>query len=341
MSTVCTKRDFTVGMMRGKGKPGAVALANALSAESIGGKLYFFNPSNVNIREKNIDALHYEGGMWRPEVINYPDVIDNDELSRYSKEVWSHVTSEVPVTTHILGGKLKIMNGMEKHGIYPELMIPTSVVRNFSGFLRNLHEYKKVILKPIRGSMGKDVYYFEKVDSCYISDVYGVIDKSQLEDFYSRRIRGRNFLQQKYIASKTKNNLPFDIRLHVRRDHAAQWKTVKIYARIGSGRTAASNLSAGGSIALSGVFLNAQFGNNGRAIHRSLQVLASKFPIEFQKLYPDCEIDALGVDLGLDENGRPWLFEVNSFPGSMFFELEDAIPRMGFAKYLALGKKIV
>ena len=52
-----------------------------------------------------------------------------------------------------------------------------------------------------------------------------------------------------------------------------------------------------------------------------LRKLAKEFPVYFQKGY-DYELDALGLDIGIDENGKLWLFEVNSFPGCTMFELD-------------------
>ncbi|WP_218780109.1 YheC/YheD family protein, partial [Cellulomonas iranensis] len=55
---------------------------------------------------------------------------------------------------------------------------------------------------------------------------------------------------------------------------------------------------------------------------------------KFQHLY-DKPIDAMGLDLGLDEGSQPWLFEVNSYPGTKFFEFDEALIRVGYLKHLA------
>ena len=62
--------------------------------------------------------------------------------------------------------------------------------------------------------------------------------------------------------------------------------------------------------------------------------LAREMPPAFQELYDDRVLDALGMDIGLDPDGRPWLFEINDFPWTKFFNLEAAILRVGYAIHL-------
>lgn len=333
------ERPLVIGMLRGKGAPGSIAVANAHAAFMLGARLYFFTPDDVDTEISKIHAQYFQGHHWVREWIDYPDVIENDELSRYRTEVWQSLTSTIPYTTHRLGGKLATFGKMADGGVYPNLIIPGNVIRHFSGFVAELHRFEQAVVKPVRGSQGKGLFSFKKQGSVFKANINGEVvdlDNEGLHAFYLREIRGKSFLLQKYVSSQTAQGLPFDIRLHVRRDAQAHWKTVKIYARIGSGKTVASNLSAGGSIAPISPFLHAQFGRDqGNKLLRKLKRLAADFPPAFQALYPDCMIDALGIDIGIDAQANLWLFEVNSYPGAMFFEIDDALPRMGFAIWLA------
>jgi len=334
--------QIVVGMLRGKGRPGPIALAMAHAAAVQGAKLYFFTPADVDTKNRTISGLFYTDGTWIRETTAYPDVLENDELARSAKQVWSDLTSEIPITTHKLGGKVAVMRLMQNAGLYPEMLIPGDVINRYSDFIERLYQFGSSVVKPARGAMGKDISFFSKTEKGFNANISGesvFLDNTSVQRFYDHRIRGRNYLHQKYIESRTSGGLPFDIRLHVRRDQWGEWKTVKIYARIGSGNSIASNLSAGGSMAAAPSFLRHHFGQKSEAIMAELTQLAHDFPIRFQKLYPDQMLDALGIDIGLDGMGKPWLFEVNSYPGAMFFELEDAVPRIGYAIYLAKRAK--
>lgn len=134
----------------------------------------------------------------------------------------------------------------------------------------------------------------------------------------------------------TRQGIPFDIRMHVRRNRKAEWSVICLYPRIGEGRSITSNVTAGGSVAPLKAFLEAQFGEvKGREIRKQLLNLAAEMPEHFQALYSDRVLDALGIDIGLDPARRPWLFEINPFPWSSFLDLEAAIVKVGYAIHLA------
>jgi hypothetical protein len=292
-------KPISIGMMRAGGKPGPVAVANAHAAAMQGARLYFFTPDDVDLQARKIGALHYHNGSWKPEKISYPDVIENDEASRY-KDAWSSLTSNIPITTHVLGGKFEVFRRMRSAGLYDDLLIPGDVIRNFPDFLADLYKFEKSVVKPAQGSMGREIFYFESRSDGFMANLGGkteILSERDLRSFYEANIRRKTFILQKYIESKTEQGLPFDVRLHVRRDHLAQWKTVKIYVRIGAGKTVASNLSAGGSIASPRSFLDGKFGGQGVEIWNRLRTLAEEFPVRFQHLFPDYMLDALGIDL--------------------------------------------
>ena len=48
-------------------------------------------------------------------------------------------------------------------------------------------------------------------------------------------------------------------------------------------------------------------------------------------------IDALGIDVGIESDGGMYFFEINTFPGAKFFYLEDAIAVVDYARTLALN----
>lgn len=327
-----------VGMLRMSGRPGAMAVACAHAAAMQGAQLVYFGPSDVNIETRSINVLIYEGGGWTRRTTPIPPVIDNDEDSRSATAVWDVLSRHARMTTPQLGGKLEVMRRMEAAGLYDEHRIPSVVITCFDDLLDSLLWHSKIVTKPIRSAQGANVSFFSCEDEGYKANIGGraaLLDADGLRAFYESHIKGRNYIAQKYISSTTLLGLPFDIRLHLRRDHLAEWRTVKIYARIGGERGVTSNLNTGGSVAFAHTFLRGQFGRKSKAIWARLQGLAREFPPKFQALYDDRIIDALGVDLGVDREGKMWIFEVNSYPGAKYFPMEAAIPRMGYALHLA------
>lgn len=330
------KNSNSIGMLRFSGKPGEKAIAMAYIAHMKGIEFYYFSPEDVNIDTKQINAKKLVNNKWINQVISYPKVIDNDTSSMKVESVWNSLSESCYMTTQILGGKVKTIKLLKENNIFPEILIPQRSIKEKKEFIEFVVKHKCVVLKPIRGNQGRNIYFIELEKEVLRINFEGnvsIIPAKQIENFYDENVRGKNFVIQKYISSKTKHGAPFDIRIHVQRDGTGKWNTSKIYARIGSGESLVANISAGGSMANAINFLKARYCENAIKPIKKLKEIAENLPTKFQKFY-EKEIDSLGIDLGVDESGGVWLFEINSFPGSKYFEFERARVRIDYLDYL-------
>lgn len=330
--------SVSIGMMRPY-PPGAVAVAMAHAALHQGAEFFFFNPQDVDVEDETIDGQFYEDCEWKRRRTPLPDVVENSPIMSVPPKVWEMLVRRARITTPPLGGKLNIDQRMRKAGLFPELLIPTSPLRSADDLVQQIDLHEQVIVKPVFGSGGRSVMYFTTHQDGYRGNFRGrnwKLSEKALRRFHANQLGAEPYLVQKFIRSVTRAGLPFDIRLHIRRDRRAHWHLVGGWARIGAGRTFTSNTATGGSYCRSLPFLQGRFGSErGAEIEASLTDMAYQFSSGFQALYDDRAIDALGLDIGLDETGKPWLFEVNNFPGAEGCEIEDAVPRIGYAIYLA------
>lgn len=328
--------NYSIGMMRSSGRPGEKARAMAYVAQCRNLKFYYFSPQDVDLKTQRINAKKLVEDKWVRVVIDYPQIIDNDTSSLRYKEQCDSLERIATFTTQILGGKLKTINLLKDNNIFTNIIIPYVQVKSKSDFILFLKDHHYSVLKPIRGNQGKNIFFIQVENNEVEINFDGKVKKfnvDKLDDFYDQNIKGHNFIIQKYIASKTNHGSPFDIRIHVQRDGGNKWNTTKIYARIGSSNAMTANISAGGSMALASSFIKSTFEHNAELIIQRLTDIAEKLPSEFQKFYSK-NIDSLGIDLGVDREGNIWLFEINSFPGSKFFEFERALTRIDYLKYL-------
>ncbi|QTK08150.1 YheC/YheD family protein [Staphylococcus haemolyticus] len=334
-----TRKKPLIGMLRHFENPNTMAKAAALSAEMLDCDFFFFNPKDVDINHKNINGLFLKNGEWIRMVTEFPDVIDNSPSKKISKNIYQELEKTIPFTMHRIGNK-DFVNKRLINERYAELVIPYRDLKNINDVKEMLSVHSRIIIKPSGGNRGKGIIYIEKKDDKYTiraAENINTYNETEVEK-YIYKLTNKNYIVQKYISSVTKSSLPFDIRIHVRRGEGGNWQSVKIYPRIGSGRSVESNLSQGGSIAKIVPFLKYNFAEKWKVILDELRKLAKEFPVYFQKVY-DYELDALGLDIGIDENGKLWLFEVNSFPGCTMFELEAQEVAMKYAKYLALQEE--
>lgn len=103
-----------------------------------------------------------------------------------------------------------------------------------------------------------------------------------------------------------------------------------------------SNLGSGGYTAYLDHFLQKEFNDDWFNVKRSLEHFSLSFSNHFDSLYDDFPLDELGIDVGIDENQRLWLFEVNWRPGIPIIfngELDVARNSIHYAKYLAFNNK--
>lgn len=328
----------SIGMLRNRNGPDATALAGAHAALMQGAKFFFFNPGDVDLAARTIQGQFYEGNAWVRRETEFPDVVENDTFVTRLPELWPELVRSCRVTTPRLGGKLEVDRRMRTAGCFADLLIPTSSADTVDAVVGQLAEHGAIVVKPVFGSLGRDVIFLTRDGDGYRANIGGRswrMAGAGLREFYARTIDGQGYLIQKYIHARTRHHLPFDIRIHVRRGGRAEWELIRIWGRIGSGRGITSNTSAGGSGSGGLELLTNIYGADAKRLYEVLLRLADAFPPGFQSLYPDRAIDALGLDVGFDPDCKPWLFEVNVYPSAQWCEIEDAVSRIGYALYLA------
>jgi len=326
-----------VGMFRQFKTPNTLVLAAAVSARMLDMEFFFFNPEDVDFDKQKIKGQFYENGNWIARETDFPDVIDNSPARKENAATYDRLAKAIPFTMRRIGNKDTIYKRLMKEGVYKELLIPTHNLSSLQDAVDCIENYGRVIMKPKGGNRGRGIFYIEKCRNNYsviANHENFEVELHKISDFLMENILSSKYIGQPYIQCRTRDGLPFDIRIHVRRDMNGDWKTVNIYPRVGTSDGIASNLSQGGYIGKLDKFLKRQFGEHAGTVDKELNKLANDFPTYFQLAY-DYDIDALGIDIGIDENRKLWMFEVNSFPGSTFFELESQIVAMGYARHLA------
>lgn len=325
----------SVGLLRPGGRPDYQGLAMAYIGQHKGIEVYVFGIDDVDINSKKINARKLSDSLWVSEVIDYPLIIDNDNTkSMNNKLVFNDLSKNCYMTTQVLGGKLKTLKLLSDNNIFTECLIPQVIIKNRKDFVSFINLYEETVLKPIIGSQGKNIFFFTLKDNkIYINFEGKITELDSLDKFYDSVIVGKNFIIQKYIKSTTLQGAPFDIRIHVQRDGNNEWRNTKTYVRIGTGEGMTANIATGGAIANVKPFIEKRYKKESLNVLKKINRVTKDLPNLFQQFY-EKEIDSLGIDLGVDNNGNLWIFEINSFPGTKFFELEEAIIRVNYLKYL-------
>ncbi|MFD1064438.1 YheC/YheD family protein [Oceanobacillus locisalsi] len=237
--------------------------------------------------------------------------------------------------------KEKLQNLLSRDSEFAHLMIPTCKIKTFEDLIYYIGTYDKVVLKPGRGLRGKNIYILEKMGENSFKIGFKKnqwnVNLNSLKDFFEDAIKGNYYILQKYVTSRTPQGDPFDCRVHVEKSSSGEWSVAKIYVRIGIGQSVISNVNQGGGISDPKEFLKANFENDWKGIYNNLSSLGKKIAKKMESLR-GTHIMSLGMDIGIDENGKLYLFEVNDGPSTKALIHEVAFHRSNYYLYILKNK---
>jgi glutathione synthase/RimK-type ligase-like ATP-grasp enzyme len=127
------------------------------------------------------------------------------------------------------------------------------------------------------------------------------------------RIRhGRKYMLQKGIRLITINGNPVDYRVKMVKGHS-NWKITAVVARVARSGQFVTNLCRGGSMLNGYVALRNKYPSKTAKLKKQTMVGVARTSTHLlEKEYPG--IGSLGFDFGVDQQGRIWMFEVNTRP---------------------------
>ncbi|GIO25392.1 YheC/YheD family endospore coat-associated protein [Ornithinibacillus bavariensis] len=339
---------ITIGMLHYRKDPQTVfkTYAYAAAAKMEGVDFFYFSPGKVDLNRRRINGLFYENGVWVERKTRYPDVIYNagGTLTANQDRIVDALEKEIPFTSHPIGDKMSVYYRIKKGKIFENYLIPSEEFEEVNLALSYIDKYNAIIVKPLSGAKGEGVHYIEKIQDEYLlidSGTKHVLSEGQLENWLDDiLLEDRTYLVQPFIQSKTKQGQSYDIRLHVQKNGEGKWTLTTMYPRIAS-KGIVSNVSSGGYTSVITSFLQEQFDEDYYDIKRYLEVFAVQFSTHFDSLY-DQPLDELGIDIGIDQHNKIWIYEVNWRPGQpilFYLEMDVAKRMIQYATYLAKEAK--
>ena len=232
--------------------------------------------------------------------------------------------------------KFKINNKFHKNQLLmedPQLadLIPETKLFNNINLLNLLNKYKKVVVKPSRGSLGKGIIIVTEV---------GVEEYELLILNKKKHITGQNTLFT--YLKKQENNLipnivqyyiplakvferPIDLRyITQRKDH--EWIITGKYARVAKEGYAVTNFEYGSTIlTVEEALIHSTIKNlNMNELLAKLDIITLSISKCLTHYFTHHMI--WGCDLGIDDMGKIWIIEVNAAPQTKgFLELESLV----------------
>lgn len=340
------ERYMGVMICEGEGAPPFAEQAFYTRLCKLGRKLgvhvFVFSPLWVNIAQPGVQAYTWsaEAAGWERRTFPLPDVIydrsffpgRNPARYRMHRNAVRRLlrVKDIPYLGRGLKGKWEVLRFLRR---VPELRpyLPiTERVRDWSLVSRRLAEWGQLFLKPEHGSHGKGVLHISASAGAYsvrgrdhsnTPIAYRFTDSRLLTAWLRRFAGARSYLCQEYLMLSTKNGAAYDIRSLVQKNGSGMWELTGMAVRLGRAGSVTSNLHGGGHAQELHAFLSQEFGvKQAERMVNTLRELSRRIPPALEAC--NGRMAELGLDMGIDQDGRIWIIEVNSKPGrSVFHQL--------------------
>ncbi|MBL4955089.1 YheC/YheD family protein [Neobacillus sp. YIM B02564] len=301
-----------------------------------GGFFYVFSYKDFSTK-----GFFFQNEKWIPAELPLPDVIYNRIHSRQLEQKIKYKQFRqqlellmIPLFNDRFLSKLEVYEHLKKE-VSLFSAIPETKIFSKENLYEFVQKYDTVFIKPIHGSQGKNILKISKhKDNSYFVQSSVKTGKEPfekpffLEELYQRlkpELQNRIYIIQQGVSLITKDLRPMDFRVLCHKHQPTRWEITSIIARVGAEQEIVSNLARGGTIMRP---LEALI--NVMDIQKAKECLAQMKQLALEiaagiSTHSAGIIAELGIDIGVDSEGKPWLIEVNSKPSKSFAETQGKV----------------
>lgn len=297
-----------------------------------GGKFCVFSLKGFS--EEGIDGYFYDQEKWKKAQMPLPNVIYNRISSRRS-ELNKRFDAFLNKLDS-LGISIFNQRFLSKWTIHQFLVqedhlhpfLPETYLFSEEKLSSMLERHKELYLKPVHGSQGRQIIrliqehkQIRAVFSTLPANEYSSYKNTQdLAKALSNAFKAQLFLIQQGLPLYELNGRRMDYRVLCHKNPQNIWKVTSIVSRVSAQDFFVSNIARGGEIMPPLHTLSLIFGKDQA---RQQLLLMKELALETAETiarHADGDTAELGIDIGIDLNGKLWLIEVNSKPSKNFEE---------------------
>ncbi|WP_456271938.1 YheC/YheD family endospore coat-associated protein [Bacillus sp. AK031] len=207
--------------------------------------------------------------------------------------------------------------------------LPNTETFSYSGLRSMLSKHSDVFIKHIAGSQGKKLLRLSYLENTYLLKQNLGSDSKEISfatyeetvDELNRLKVSSHFIIQETIPLIEAEGRSLDFRFLCHLTDPQQWQLISATARVSGEGQFVSNVAQGGELVKPKAILSEFFGKrDALRIFRVMEELALSACTCLAERCP-LNLGELGVDIGIDETGKPWLIEINSKPSKQtYFE---------------------
>lgn len=296
--------------------------------------LYKFTPADIRWKSYKVKGtfLVRKGKKikWRKAAAPFPNVIYNQIKSRkiYETLLYKRFFNYLQNA----GSTMFNHNYFNKGDMYryisddPQLKayLPLSYISPDANQIEELLKLAPVFLKPLKGSGGQGIYKISRITGEKPYFCEAMFGKTQIRESYATLSLLLKKHVQKLSAYLVQQGVElmrygpdfFDLRVQLNKNGKDEWVVTALGANINH----PSNITThGGWIKMGSYVLNEAFKHRAYEIEEKIEAVSKRIGYVLERRYGH-ELGDLGIDLGVDQSGRVWIFEANSAPGRHIFK---------------------
>ncbi|QHW30643.1 YheC/YheD family protein [Paenibacillus rhizovicinus] len=332
--------------------------------QSIGMLVYLFCASQAAAATEWIRGYRLADGSWLDGRFPLPDVVYDRALpvsgaqARLTREALKTLMQRkrYVLLNGSLPGKLDVYRAMQHDDGLLRWLPDTQSYEGERQLAKLLERYPQgLFLKPSAGSHGKGALRLLRLEQSWQIDgrdrhnrplAKQFRDWSALCGWIGRFASAAPYVVQPCLKLTDDEGRSFDVRALIQKDGRGRWSFTGAAVRVGGHGSVTANLHGGGSARIAADALNARFGEAIAAellerIRSVSERSAGCLETHFGRMAE------LGLDFGIEPDGRLWLLEANAKPGRQSFDgdadaAERAVRRpLDYAQLLAAGQRPV
>ncbi|MBO8141652.1 MAG: YheC/YheD family protein [Firmicutes bacterium] len=295
--------------------------------------VYVFSPGGVDWRRRQVLGWRSFGQGARRWALGWfpmPDVVYNRVPSRTAER---HPSVRACLRRFLaLHGRVFNPHYLNKSalqralGRHPKLSrhLPDTIPLTGPAVLRRFADtHRRVYLKAVGGSLGNGTMELARTASGWRLRYNPGPGRTRTASFHTwpgawtaiqRITRGRPYLAQRAIALARADGRPFDLRLLVQKHPDGRWRFTGGAARVAGLGQITTHVPRGGRRMAMEEALAKAFGPEYTAeIGRQVADLAERAAAAMEAATKRRFIE-MSMDLGIDDRGRMWIFELNAKP---------------------------
>lgn len=313
---ILVDRRVLLRAMRGKPTIERIALYRSVALDDLGVDIAVFSIEGIDVRRRQVLGYVPTAHGWRKARTALPQVIHKRVLYRSSAPL--RKLRRLQRRGVIFVNPVKFQDKGRMIAALTELPSLAACIPPTQSYRRSrlealLDQGVSAVVKPKVGSLGQGIARIEPLEggkARWTKERPLVVSRRALRVRLARLIRGRRYLLQRYVNLARCQGRPFDLRVPVQRGGDGRWTVPGMVAKVAGRHPYLTNMAQGGRAIPAQQALEAAFGSEAASVMGRVEALALDVARAVAQRHPFAA--DLGLDIGVDQNGVPWLFEVNT-----------------------------